>query len=75
MNKVLGDELVAYVGELRKVIEASTPPHLDSAASCDLRECEVDDSDLKDMRRLAEGPEVGMRESKLMCFCTLTAAK
>ena len=72
MNKVLGDELAAYVGELRKVIEASTPPHSDST---DSREWEVNDSDLEDMRRMAEGPEVGMCESKLMCFCTLTAAK
>jgi hypothetical protein len=56
MNKVFGDELVAYVGELRKVVEASTPPHSDGiSASGESRESEVDDSDLEDMRRMAGG--------------------
>ena len=54
MNKVLGDELVAYVGELRKGIEASTPPHSDSTASSDSRESEVDDSDLENIKGYAQ---------------------
>ena len=39
MNKILGEELVTYVGELRQAIEASTLPQSDStAASGDSRE-------------------------------------
>ena len=38
MNKILGEELVAYVGELRQAIEASTPSQSDTAASGDSRE-------------------------------------
>jgi len=65
MNKILGKELVVYVGELRQAIEASTPPQSDStAASGDSRGSQEAD-DQEHMRRL------GMCELKLICFSIL----
>lgn len=50
MNKVLGNGLVAYIRKLRKVIEASTPPQLDStAASGDSHEPVGDDIEAMEM--------------------------
>ena len=50
MNKVLGNGLVAYIRKLRKVIEASTPPQLNStAASGDSHEPVGDDIEAMEM--------------------------
>jgi hypothetical protein len=64
MNKILSNELLAYVGELRQAIEVSTLSPSDSTtASADSPE--LVDHCLNMKMFLKEG----MSEYNLMCFC------
>ena len=64
MIKILGDELAAYIGELRDATEWSTPPQSDStAASGDSRAPKL--LGIEVLRKLSAD---GMCESKLMCL-------